>query len=129
MRAVRLANPKSITISEYSQTPDIFTQESDAVNAAVAKVAPGMKFLGLGELQGASPEMFSHFLNASNHAPGAPLSDAIDYHYYAQPTSRTDVTTYHSMFAGERQQRSPVTTLSSDADRCCHQTRMALSST
>ena len=128
MRAVRLANPKSITISEYSQTPEIFTQESDAVNAAVAKVAPGMKFLGLGELQGASPDMFSHFLNASNHAPGAPLSDAIDYHFYAQPPSRTDVTTYHSMFAGEFS-LSSVTTLSSDADRCCHQTLTALSST
>jgi hypothetical protein len=83
---------------EYSQSPETFTLESDAVNAAVKRVAPSMKFLGLGELQGASPEMFSYFLNASNHVPGAPISEAIDYHFYAVPASRTDASTYASMF-------------------------------
>jgi len=43
-------------------------------------------------------EWFSHFLNASNHAPGAPVAEAIDYHYYASPPSRTDVSTYSAMF-------------------------------
>jgi hypothetical protein len=33
---------------EYHQAPVLFTKESDIVTAAVAKVAPEMKFLGLG---------------------------------------------------------------------------------
>jgi hypothetical protein len=73
---------------EYHQTPELFTQESDIVTAAVAKVAPRMRFLGLGLGQGNNNAWFEYFLNSSNHLPGAPVAEAIDYHYYAQPGSR-----------------------------------------
>ena len=89
---------------EYGQSPEVFTVQSDAVTAAVSKVAPKTKFLGLGLSQAnygtpsTNLSFFEHFLNASNHAPGAPVAQAIDYHYYATPTSRTDVFTYAGMF-------------------------------
>ena len=80
---------------EYHQTPVLFTKENDIVTAAVAKVAPKMKFIGLGLGQGDNNAWFEYFLNGSNHVPGAPIADAIDYHYYAQPSSRCDVSSQH----------------------------------
>ena len=76
---------------EYHQSPVLFTKESDIVTAAVAKAAPKMKFLGLGLGQGNNNAWFEYFLNRSNHLPSAPVADAIDYHYYAQPSSRCAV--------------------------------------
>lgn len=38
--------------------------------------------------QGNNNAWFEYFLNSSNHLPGAPAAEAIDYHYYAQPSSR-----------------------------------------
>ena len=67
------------------------------MTAAVKAVAPRMKFLGLG-LGAPSDDFFEYFLNASNHAPNAPLAEAIDYHNYGVPASRTDVTTYPGLF-------------------------------
>ena len=88
---------------EYKQTPAVFSHQHDVVTAAVAKVAPAMKFLGLGlgqdHYSASNLSYFEYFLNASNHAPGAPRAEAIDYHYYATPSSRTNVSTYHELFA------------------------------
>ena len=89
---------------EYGQSPAVFTLQSDAVQSAVSKVAPGTKFLGLGLSQdnygtpSTNLSFFEYFLNASNHAPGAPVASAIDYHYYATPSSRVDVSTYADTF-------------------------------
>jgi len=88
---------------EYHQTPEVFTQQTDVVTAAVATIAPKTKFLGLGLSQGnygtGNYAFFKYFLNPKNHATGAPAADAIDYHYYATPSSRTNVSTYHELFA------------------------------
>ncbi len=89
---------------EYHQTPEVFTAQSDAVTAAVAKVAPGTKFLGLGLSQDnygtphTNLSFFEYFLDPANHAADAPIADAIDYHFYASPTSRTDPASYVGMF-------------------------------
>lgn len=87
---------------EYGQNPQTFTQQSDAVNAAVAAVAPKTKFLGLGlALQNnyvPDKKYFTYFLNASNHVANAPKATAIDYHYYATSIQRTDVSSYPAMF-------------------------------
>lgn len=90
---------------EYHQSPESFTRQSDLVTAAVAAVAPKTKFLGLGLSQGnygtpsTNNSFFEFFLNQSNHAASAPPSTAIDYHYYVTPSSRTNLSTYHEMFA------------------------------
>jgi hypothetical protein len=77
---------------EYGQTPELLTKQSDVVNAAVASIAPKTKFVGLGlaniDLAGPRNQgrpYFEYFLNSSNHAPGAPAVEAIDYHWYANP--------------------------------------------
>ena len=50
---------------ENGQSPQLFTLETDTVTAAVAAIAPNMKFLGLGMGQGPPMEWFEYFLNAS----------------------------------------------------------------
>jgi hypothetical protein len=90
---------------EYKQTPEVFTQQSDAVNAAVAAVSPSTKFIGLGlsgvneSYEASNYSYFKYFLNRTNHAAGAPVAEAIDYHYYASPSNRTDVSSYAAIFA------------------------------
>mmetsp|Transcript_24198 Transcript_24198/g.72224 ORF Transcript_24198/g.72224 Transcript_24198/m.72224 type:complete len:409 (-) Transcript_24198:81-1307(-) len=89
---------------EYGQTPELYTQQHDAVASAVRAVQPGIKFLGLGadqdEYSLGNLDFFEHFLNASNHARGAPNAAAIDYHFYSGGgLSRTDPTSYVKMFA------------------------------
>lgn len=72
---------------EHSMTPEQYTARYDAVVAAIRKVAPGMKFVGLGlAMPSDNPRMFEHFLNPKNHKPGIPL-DMISYHFYAVPTA------------------------------------------
>jgi Glycosyl hydrolases family 39 len=71
---------------EHSMTPEQYTQRYDAVVAAIRKVAPQMKFVGLALAEpGANPRMFEYFLNPQNHQPGIPL-DMISFHFYAVPT-------------------------------------------
>eukprot|EP01043_Picozoa_sp_COSAG02_P046987 COSAG02_NODE_4455_length_5341_cov_2.211560_1_plen_494_part_00 len=90
---------------EYKQTPEVFTQQSDAVNTAVAAVSPNTKFIGLGlagvnkSYEGSNYSYFKYFLNQTNHAASAPVSEAIDYHYYASPSNRTNVSCYTAIFA------------------------------
>ena len=69
---------------EHSMTPQTYTQVYDAIVAAVHRVDPQIKFVGLG-LGGTSKDYFEYFLNHKNHKPGIPL-DMISYHFYAVPT-------------------------------------------
>jgi Glycosyl hydrolases family 39 len=70
---------------EHKMTPQQYTQRYDAVAAAIRKVAPHMKFVGLAlGAPSQNPRMFEYFLNPRNHRPGIPL-DMISYHFYAVP--------------------------------------------
>jgi hypothetical protein len=72
--------------AEHSTTPQQYTQRYDTVVAAIHKVDPEIKFVGLALANpGANPKMFSYFLNHANHRAGIPL-DMISYHFYATPT-------------------------------------------
>ena len=70
---------------EHNMTPEEYTAVYDAIVEGIRKVAPQMKFVGLG-LGGPStgPQYFEYFLNPKNHKPGIPL-DMISYHFYAVP--------------------------------------------
>jgi len=70
---------------EHNMTPEQYTARYDAVVAAIRKVAPQMKFVGLALAEpGRDPRMFEYFLNPKNHRPNTPL-DMISYHFYAVP--------------------------------------------
>jgi hypothetical protein len=72
---------------EHNMTPEQYTERYDAIVAGIRRVAPGMKFVGLGlAFPSGNPAMFEHFLNPKNHKPGIPL-DMISYHFYASPTA------------------------------------------
>ena len=72
---------------EHQTTPEQYTTRYDAIVAAVRKVAPGIKFVGISvAFPSNDPKMFEHFLNPRNHKPGIPL-DMISYHFYASPTA------------------------------------------
>jgi hypothetical protein len=72
---------------EHQTTPQQYTARYDAVVAAVRKVSPGTKFVGISvAIPGNTPDMFEHFLNHKNHKPGIPL-DMISYHFYATPAA------------------------------------------
>lgn len=66
-------------------TPEQYTKLSDAVIAAVRKVSPNTKFVGL-SLAFGRPEYFEYWLNPENHRPGTPL-DMMAYHFYAIPAA------------------------------------------
>lgn len=68
---------------EHRMTPQQYTERYDAVVAAVRRVSPDTKFVGISvALPSQCPEMFEYFLNPANHQPGIPL-DMISYHFYA----------------------------------------------
>jgi len=84
---------------EHNMTPEQYTARYDAVVTAIRKVAPRMKFVGLGLAEPShNPRMFEYFLNPANHAPGIPL-DMISYHFYAVPTpDQTPEIQQHTFF-------------------------------
>jgi len=68
-------------------TPETYTRVYDAIVAAIRKVEPQMKFVGLAVANSCRvPEHFEYFLNPKNHAPGTPL-DMLSYHFYCHPGS------------------------------------------
>jgi hypothetical protein len=70
---------------EHNMTPQQYTVCYDAIVAAIKRVAPSMKFVGLAlAMPGNNPQMFEYFLNPRNHKPGIPI-DLISYHFYASP--------------------------------------------
>lgn len=71
---------------EHAITPQMYTRLYDAVSAAIRRVAPGIKFVGMSLAKPSkSPEFFEYFLDPKSHQPGIPL-DAISYHFYAVPS-------------------------------------------
>ena len=71
---------------EHRMTPQTYTGLYDAVAAAMKKVQPEIKFVGVSlAIPGQNPDFFEYFLNHNNHKPGIPL-DALSYHFYAVPT-------------------------------------------
>ena len=71
---------------EHRMTPQTYTGLYDAVAAAMKKVQPDIKFVGVSlAIPGQNPDFFEYFLNHKNHKPGIPL-DALSYHFYAVPT-------------------------------------------
>ena len=84
---------------EHNISPETYTHLYDAVVAAIHKVQPQMKFVGLAlAFPSASPQYFEYFLNPKNHKPGTPL-DMISYHFYACATPDADSeSTIHSFF-------------------------------
>ncbi len=71
---------------EHAMTAKQYTERYDAVVAAIHKVDPDIKFVGLAlAFPSTHPEMFEYFLNHANHRAGIPL-DMISYHFYATPT-------------------------------------------
>jgi hypothetical protein len=72
---------------EHRTTPETYTRIYDAVVAAVRKVLPQTKFVGLAlGFPSGRPNFFGYFLNPKNHQPGIPL-DMISYHFYASPSA------------------------------------------
>jgi len=83
---------------EHQMSPVFYTRLYDAIVAAVRKVDPNMKFVGLA-LGGTSPgpnfpyamsSYFDYFLNHKNHKTGIPL-DMISYHFYTSPAAGESV--------------------------------------
>jgi hypothetical protein len=71
---------------EHSTTPQQYTERYDIIAAAIHKVSPETKFMGIAmAMPGKQPEYFEYFLNPKNHKPGIPI-DYVSYHFYASPT-------------------------------------------
>lgn len=74
--------------AEHALSPEQYNKLYDAVVAAVKRVVPAMKFVGLADdnvwVNRSIPEAFPYFLDRTNHHAGVSL-DAISYHYYAVP--------------------------------------------
>src|SRR5208282_6052817 len=72
---------------EHGTSPRDYTARYDAVVAAIHRVSPETKFVGLAlAAPSVHPEMFEYFLDHKNHRPGTPL-DMISYHFYATPAA------------------------------------------
>ena len=76
---------------EHHMNVQEYTRWYDAITAAIHKVSPRTKFVGLalastsvGIWKPADLAWFRYFLNPRNHAPGTPLN-MISYHFYASP--------------------------------------------
>ena len=71
---------------EHQMSPELYTRIYDAVAAAMLRVQPQTKFVGMAlAYPGGNPHFFEYFLDHKNHQPGAPL-DYVSYHFYAVPT-------------------------------------------
>jgi hypothetical protein len=74
---------------EHHMNVQEYTRWYDAITAAIHKVSPQTKFVGLA-LAAPTQDLawFKYFLNPHNHRPGAPL-DMISYHFYATPSAQS----------------------------------------
>src|SRR6476660_7315963 len=71
---------------EHHMSPEMYARLYDSVVAAMRKVDPNLKFVGMAlAMPSQRPEFFEYFLNQKNHQSGIPL-DFISYHFYATPT-------------------------------------------
>lgn len=70
---------------EHGLSHEVYTRIYDATVAAIHKVSPQTKFVGIvSSYPGSQSKFFDYFLDPSHHKPGIPL-DAISYHFYAVP--------------------------------------------
>ena len=68
---------------EHNWSPQDYTKFYDTVTAAMLKVDPKIRFVGMAvSSPGRHMDMFDYFLNPANHAAGTPL-EMISYHFYA----------------------------------------------
>ena len=70
---------------EHHMNVQEYTRWYDAITAAIHKVSPQTRFVGLALANGQAPGnigWFKYFLNPRHHAPGTPLN-MISYHFYA----------------------------------------------
>ena len=119
---------------EHHMNVQEYTRWYDAITAAIHKVSPQTKFVGLalastsvGIWKPADLAWFRYFLNPRNHAPGTPLN-MISYHFYAIPPKSTQPATWPHIFFAQaneflhevrqiqpiRQELSPQTTTDVD---------------
>ena len=66
---------------EHNIPVEMYTKMYDAIVAALKKISPTTRFIGISLAFNARPEYFEYFLNHKNHQPGIPL-DGISYHFY-----------------------------------------------
>lgn len=83
--------------AEHHMSPEFYTRLYDAITAAIHKVDPSIKFVGLALAGYEPPKYFTYFLNPKNHRPGAPL-DMISYHFYASPAGDANPDTWQYTF-------------------------------
>jgi Glycosyl hydrolases family 39 len=70
---------------EHHMSPETYTDVYDAIAAAIHRVDPTTKFMGLAlAAPSEEPQYFEYFLNPKHHKAGVPL-DFISYHFYASP--------------------------------------------
>ncbi len=83
--------------SEHHMTPEQYTARYDAIVAAIHRVSPATKFMGLALAGENNPAYFEYFLNHANHKPGIPL-DYISYHFYAGPSATQNIDDWQYTF-------------------------------
>jgi len=66
-------------------TAEEYLRIYDATVAAIRKIEPNTKFVGLAASDTTRPETFEYFLDPRNHRPDTPL-DMVSYHFYSMPT-------------------------------------------
>ena len=83
---------------EHHMTPQVYTRYYDAITAAIHKVSPHTRFVGMAlGTPTNSLSWFDYFLNPRNHAPGTPL-DMISFHFYAQPSAADKPAAWPALF-------------------------------
>jgi len=85
---------------EHGLDIQIYTRLYDSIVAAVHKVSPKTRFVGMSLAEPMkSPLKFEYFLDPKHHAPGTPL-DAVSFHFYsdAEP-GEDDKTEPYTFFA------------------------------
>jgi len=70
---------------EHNISPQVYTKMYDEIVAALKKISPTTKFIGISVAFNGNPEYFEYFLNAKNHKPGIPV-EGISYHFYGTPS-------------------------------------------
>lgn len=88
--------------TENGLSPEQYTKVYDAVVAAIRKVNPATKFIGM-ELANATPKFVEYFLDPGNHVPGTPI-DMVSVHFvrpitFGQPFDTRQYTDFEQLAA------------------------------
>jgi hypothetical protein len=88
---------------EHKMNVQEYTRWYDAITAAIHKVSPQTKFVGLAlAIPSNDLAWFKYFLNPRHHAPGTPL-DMISYHFYATPSAASKPSDWPRIFFSQAQ--------------------------